>query len=131
MLVPLAVAVLRWSVIAAFLAVAALFSVQADDAPDTEVRDFALPQLEARLKTMPAGPERHYFMGVLANRSGRIAESIRDQELERGQERERWQWGTGKADDLSSAGVAFGGGRQNGGAEKCADLSRGDGDGSR
>ena len=77
MLVPLAVAVLRWSVIAAFLAVAALFSVQADDAPDTEVRDFALPQLEARLKTMPAGPERHYFMGVLANRSGRIAESIR------------------------------------------------------
>jgi len=26
---------------------------------------------------MPAGPERHYFMGVLANRSGRIAESIR------------------------------------------------------
>ena len=77
MLVPLAVAVLRWGVIASLFAVVPFFGVQADDALDTEVRDFALPQLEARLKTMPAGPELHYFMGVLANRSGRIEESIR------------------------------------------------------
>jgi predicted aspartyl protease len=77
MLVSLAVAVLRWSLIASLLAFVPFFSAKADDAPDAEVRHFALPRLEARLKTMPAGPERDYFMGVLANRSGRIEESIR------------------------------------------------------
>src|SRR5215469_5544545 len=77
MLVSLAVAVLRWSVIASLFAFVPFFSAKADDAPDAEVRDFAMPQLEARLATMPAGPERDYFMGVLANRSGRVEESIR------------------------------------------------------
>lgn len=45
--------------------------------PDAEVKNFQLEELEARLKTMPPGPERDYFSGVLANRSGRTEDSIR------------------------------------------------------
>jgi len=77
MLASLAITVLRWSVVAYLLAFVLFFSAKADDSPDAEVRDFALPKLEASLKTMPAGPERDYFTGVLANRAGRIEESIR------------------------------------------------------
>jgi len=77
MLASLAIAVPRWSVIACLFTFVPFFSAKANDSPDAEVRDFALPELEARLKTMPAGPERDYFTGVLANRAGRIEESIR------------------------------------------------------
>ena len=77
MLASLTIAVLRWSVIACLFPFVPLFSATADDSPDAEVSDFALPKLEARLKMMPAGPERDYFTGVLANRAGRIEESIR------------------------------------------------------
>jgi hypothetical protein len=49
----------------------------ATDGPDSELRDFRLQELEARLRTMPAGTERDYFSGVLANREGRPEESIR------------------------------------------------------
>jgi predicted aspartyl protease len=46
------------------------------EGPDAEVKEFRLDELEARLATMPPGSERDYFAGVLANRAGRIAESI-------------------------------------------------------
>ena len=77
MLALLAIAVLRWSVVVCLFAFVPFFRAKADDSPDAEVRDFALPKLEARLKTMPTGQERHYFTVVLANRAGRIEESIR------------------------------------------------------
>ena len=48
----------------------------AADSPDAEVKEFRLPALEARLQTMQSGPERDYFAGVLANRSGHIDDSI-------------------------------------------------------
>lgn len=47
------------------------------DGPDIEVKEFRLDELEASLRTMQAGSERDYFEGVLANRTGRIEESIR------------------------------------------------------
>jgi hypothetical protein len=46
------------------------------DSPDAEVKEFRLPALEAKLQTMQPGPERDYFAGVLANRSGHIDDSI-------------------------------------------------------
>jgi predicted aspartyl protease len=45
--------------------------------PDAEVKEFRLADLELRLKKMPPGPERDYFAGVLANRTGHIVDSIR------------------------------------------------------
>ena len=48
-----------------------------ENGPDAEVEQFRLEELEATLRTMPPGPERDYFAGVLANRMGRIDESIR------------------------------------------------------
>jgi predicted aspartyl protease len=47
------------------------------DGPDAEVKEFRLDDLEARLRSMQRGPERDYFAGILANRAGRTAESIR------------------------------------------------------
>ena len=98
MFASLAIAVLRLSVIACLFAFVPFFSAKADDAPDAEVREFAMPQLEQRLATMPAGPERDYFMGVLANRSGRVEESIRLLESilpemrKTNPARQRWRW---------------------------------------
>jgi predicted aspartyl protease len=46
------------------------------DGADAEVSEFRLADLEATLRTMRPGPERDYFAGVLANRSGRTNESI-------------------------------------------------------
>ena len=46
------------------------------DSPDAEVKEFRLPALEAKLQTMQPGPERDYFAGLLANRSGHIDDSI-------------------------------------------------------
>jgi hypothetical protein len=48
----------------------------AADTPDAEVKEFRLTALDARLKTMPLGPEHDYFAGLLANRSGHIDDSI-------------------------------------------------------
>jgi hypothetical protein len=44
--------------------------------PDALVRNFDYGQLQKALDRMPESPERDYFAGVLANRSGRIGESI-------------------------------------------------------
>jgi predicted aspartyl protease len=44
---------------------------------DEAVKELRLDDLEASLRTMAAGPDRDYFSGVLANRTGHIAESIR------------------------------------------------------
>ena len=44
---------------------------------DADVREFRLEDLKASLQSMQPGPERDYFAGVLANRTGRIEESIR------------------------------------------------------
>jgi Aspartyl protease len=44
---------------------------------DADVEYFRLEELEAALRTMPPGPERDYFEGVLANRIGHVDESIR------------------------------------------------------
>src|SRR6516164_8711065 len=78
MLASLAITVLRWSVVAYLLACVLFFSAKADDSPDAEVRDFALPKLEASLKTMPAGPERDYFHGCVGEpgRKDRRVDSI-------------------------------------------------------
>jgi len=46
------------------------------DSPDAEVKEFRLPALEAKLQTTQPGPERDYFAGVLANRTGHIDDSI-------------------------------------------------------
>jgi predicted aspartyl protease len=48
----------------------------AEEGPDQELKEFQLEELEARLRTMQPGTERDYFEGMLANRSGRIDESI-------------------------------------------------------
>jgi predicted aspartyl protease len=47
-----------------------------ENGPDLELKEFRLDELEARLRTMEPGPERDYFAGVLANRTGHIEESI-------------------------------------------------------
>ena len=43
---------------------------------DTELRDYQLRALETRIQRMPDGPERDYFSGMLAARSGRFADAI-------------------------------------------------------
>ena len=43
---------------------------------DTEIKEFRIDALEARLAKMPAGAERDYAAGVLANHAGNIEESI-------------------------------------------------------
>ena len=45
-------------------------------AADAELRDYRLRDLETRVQTMPAGPERDYYNGMLAARSGRFDEAI-------------------------------------------------------
>jgi hypothetical protein len=52
-------------------------STQAAAGPDAELKEFELGKLEARLGKIQPGSERDYFAGMLANRTGRIAESIR------------------------------------------------------
>jgi hypothetical protein len=47
------------------------------DGLDAAVREFRMDALEAGLRTMQPGPERDYFAGVLANRTGHIEDSIR------------------------------------------------------
>ncbi len=46
------------------------------DSLDAAVKEFRLSELEANVQTMQAGPERDYFAGLLANRSGHIDDSI-------------------------------------------------------
>ena len=46
------------------------------DGPDVELKEFRLDELEASLARIEPGLERDYFSGMLANRVGRIAESI-------------------------------------------------------
>ena len=48
----------------------------AENELDSDVRDFSLEELETRLSSVPVGPERDYFSGVIANRAGRYEESI-------------------------------------------------------
>jgi hypothetical protein len=52
-------------------------SAVTEDGPDQELKEFRLDDLEARLSTMEPVLEREYFAGVLANRAGRVPESIR------------------------------------------------------
>ncbi len=60
------------------IARAAVANVQrVSDNPDAELKDFDLVRLQEQLRTMPPGAERNYFAGVLANREGRPADSIR------------------------------------------------------
>jgi hypothetical protein len=47
------------------------------DEADDDIREFRLGELETTLQTMHAGPDRNYFEGILANRTGRIDDSIR------------------------------------------------------
>jgi hypothetical protein len=44
--------------------------------PDANVEQFDMPNLEANLRGMPAGPEHDYFAGVLANAENHITDSI-------------------------------------------------------
>ena len=63
-----------------FLATSASWSqtCQADteSGPDLELKEFRLDELEARLQAMPAGTERDYFAGMVANRTNHTEESI-------------------------------------------------------
>jgi uncharacterized protein HemY len=43
---------------------------------DDDLRDYQLRALETRIQSMPDGPERDYFSGMLAARSGRFGEAI-------------------------------------------------------
>ncbi|HWW84489.1 MAG TPA: pepsin/retropepsin-like aspartic protease family protein [Vicinamibacterales bacterium] len=43
---------------------------------DEDIRDYQLRTLETRIQTMPEGPERNYFSGMLAARSGRFGDAI-------------------------------------------------------
>jgi len=43
---------------------------------DTDLRDYQLRALETRIQGMPDGPERDYFSGMLAARSGRFGDAI-------------------------------------------------------
>lgn len=49
----------------------------AAEGPDLELMNFELARLQGQLHSMPPGAERDYFAGVLANRQGRTADSIR------------------------------------------------------
>lgn len=60
----------------ALLPAQAAIAPGAGTSPDAEVREFRLGALATTLHGMPPGPERDYFAGVLANREGRIEESI-------------------------------------------------------
>jgi predicted aspartyl protease len=44
---------------------------------DTDLKDFRLRALEARVQMMPEGSERDYFSGMLAVRSGQFDEGVR------------------------------------------------------
>jgi hypothetical protein len=52
-------------------------STKAKSGLDADVKYFRLGELEATLRTMPPGPDRNYFEGVLANRTGQVEKSIR------------------------------------------------------
>jgi predicted aspartyl protease len=43
---------------------------------DTDLRDYQLRALEIHLQRMPDGPEREYFSGMLAARSGRFGDAV-------------------------------------------------------
>jgi len=43
---------------------------------DDDLRDYHLRALETRIQSMPDGPERDYFSGMLAARSGRFGDAI-------------------------------------------------------
>jgi Aspartyl protease len=43
---------------------------------DRYIQDFDYPELARAVSAMPQAPERDYFAGVLANREGRVAQSI-------------------------------------------------------
>jgi hypothetical protein len=43
---------------------------------DTDLQAYDLPTLETRIRTMPDGPEREYFSGMLAARSGRFRDAV-------------------------------------------------------
>lgn len=45
--------------------------------PDADIKEFRLGELETTLRGMQPGPERDYFAGVLANRTGHVDDSIR------------------------------------------------------
>lgn len=47
-----------------------------EEGPDREWKEFRMEELEARLRTMAPGTERDYFSGLVANRTGHVAESI-------------------------------------------------------
>jgi predicted aspartyl protease len=52
-------------------------SAVAANGPDAQIKEFRLGKLEITLRTVQPGPERNYFEGVLANRTGHVDESIR------------------------------------------------------
>ena len=43
---------------------------------DNDLQDYQLRALETRIQSMPDGPERDYFSGMLAARSGRFGDAI-------------------------------------------------------
>jgi len=45
---------------------------------DTDLRDYQLRALETRIQSMPDGPERDYFSGMLAARFGRFGDANQD-----------------------------------------------------
>ena len=43
---------------------------------DTDLQDYQLRALETHIQRMPDGPERNYFSGMLAARSGRFGDAV-------------------------------------------------------
>jgi predicted aspartyl protease len=46
------------------------------DSADIELRDYQLPALEVRVRSMPEGPERDYFSGMLSTRRGQFDDAL-------------------------------------------------------
>jgi predicted aspartyl protease len=59
------------------LATAPAFPASKGDALDRLVKQLRYEELEAKLVSIPAGVDHDYFAGILANREGRVADSIR------------------------------------------------------
>jgi tetratricopeptide (TPR) repeat protein len=56
---------------------AAVNSAPTNNNLDLDLKNFRLESIENTLAAMPASPEKDYFAGVLANRCGRMEESVR------------------------------------------------------
>jgi len=68
--------VLTFCSLTALVASSSAQSVPAASSPETDLADFRLDEVQTKLAQMPAGPERNYIAGLLANHLGQDRRSI-------------------------------------------------------